>query len=129
MPCPSPLHDPMSKLLFPNAPLPGQLRAAAREKKEPDANGYHWGYLMDASADKIDALEEEKLTGDSSPKTLLQELKFSIKHARRASVIAQNTDGKAAFRILYQHCDKIIEELTQAIQAEEERLASPNSEP
>ena len=121
MPCPSPLHDPLAKLVFPNAPLPGQLRAAAeREKKEPDANGYHWGYLMDAAADKIDALEEAQAPTNS----LLKELQRSLKHARRATEIAQNTEGNAAFRILYQHCDTIVEELCKAIQAEEERLTA-----
>jgi hypothetical protein len=55
MPNPSPLHDPLAKLFFPNAPLVPQLRSAA-ERDQRDGDG--WPGLLNAAADQIEAMEE-----------------------------------------------------------------------
>lgn len=64
MPNPSPLHDPLAKLFFPNAPIVPQLRRAAKRDKE-DGNG--WPGLLDAAADQIEVMEE--LLKEMSPPT------------------------------------------------------------
>lgn len=61
MPNFSPLHDPMAKLYFPDAPIVPQLRQAAEyDARNPDQYGYSWTALFSAAADRIEQLERKK---------------------------------------------------------------------